>query len=75
MEEGGADGTVSVRGRRNREFYKLDSSTGIVVAMLVSCSVPPPVRMAVTATEYVDSRYSELEGTRQKFHSIRRCSL
>ena len=39
--------------RRDRELCEVDSPTVIVVAVMVSCSVPPPpVRVAVTVIEY-----------------------
>ena len=42
-----------VENRRDRELCEVDSPAVIVVAMMVSCSVPPPpVRMAVTVIEY-----------------------
>ena len=56
---GGADGAVSAWKRfiieegRDRELCEVDSPSSIVVAVMVSCSVPPlPVRVAVTVIEY-----------------------
>ena len=38
---------------RDRELCEVDSPAAIVVAVMVSCSVPPPpVRVAVTVIEY-----------------------
>ena len=42
-----------VENRRDRELCEVDSPAAIVVAVMVSCSVPPPpVRVAVTVIEY-----------------------
>ena len=50
-EEGGTDGAVCVRERvRNRD--KNISPAAIVVTSTIACSLPPPVRVAVTVMEY-----------------------
>ena len=52
-EEGGTDGAVCVRESQDRiRLCELHSLVAIVLAVIVSSSLPPPVRVAVTVMEY-----------------------